>query len=137
MEHLVKSHMGGYYISNEDPKIIQAYCDVCNSHDEILVSWNEGKKLETLLTFFSKYKESKEQIEFDYDNGITKEELMEHLAYKYNCDIEMINALTKDEELTIKEQIKLLKQIKLSQKEQFKLAKKCGKTYKKQLKRNS
>ena len=38
MEHLVESHLGGYYISNSDPEIIEAYCDQCGDSDRIILS---------------------------------------------------------------------------------------------------
>ncbi len=55
-EHLVEGHENGnYYISNSDPKLIEAYCEICGDSDTILASWNPEEKnsrLNALLRFF-------------------------------------------------------------------------------------
>lgn len=40
MEHLVESHLGGYYVSDLDPEQITAYCESCGDSDWILLSWD-------------------------------------------------------------------------------------------------
>lgn len=56
MEHLVEGHeSGNYYISNDDPKLIEAYCETCGDSDTILTSWNPEEKnarVNALLRFF-------------------------------------------------------------------------------------
>ena len=56
MEHLVEGHENGnYYISNSDPKLIEAYCEICGDSDTVLASWNPEEKnarLNALLRFF-------------------------------------------------------------------------------------
>lgn len=45
LEHLVEGHVNGsYYVSNRDPKVIEAYCETCGDSDEILTSWNPDEK---------------------------------------------------------------------------------------------
>ncbi len=55
LEHLVKEHENdSYYISNKDPKFIEAYCETCGDSDTILASWNpleKNAKLNALLRF--------------------------------------------------------------------------------------
>lgn len=40
MEHLVESHLGGYYVSDLDPEQITAYCESCGDSDWILLYWD-------------------------------------------------------------------------------------------------
>ena len=56
MEHLVESHLGGYYISDDDPDIIETYCDTCDDYDRVILSWKKDNKLNTLIKYFSKIK---------------------------------------------------------------------------------
>ena len=91
IEYLVESHLGGYYISNKDPEIIKSYCEACGDRDNIILYWQEGKKLETLIDFFSKIKESEEDLIDYYKDGLNKEELIYTLMFKYDCDRHMIN----------------------------------------------
>ena len=83
MEHLVESHLGGCYVSSLDSKIITAYCETCCDHDWILLSWEEGHMMEALLQYFSKLKYSKENIERERQEGITKQEAIEDVLYEY------------------------------------------------------
>ena len=48
MEHLVEGHIGGYYISCEDSSLIEAYCEQCGDYDRIMLSYEEGHKIEAL-----------------------------------------------------------------------------------------
>lgn len=55
LEHLVRSHMGGYYISSSDSEFIEQYCEQCGDSDEILTSWDEDEedaRLNALLKYF-------------------------------------------------------------------------------------
>lgn len=121
MEHLVESHLGGYYASDDDPDIIESYCEQCGDSDRIIISWDNGNMLETLLDYFTNIKMQKEQIEINnYDD---KEELIDYLKYSYDCDRDMIEELKEDSLLTNEECILLLKQVSLSQKKQFQILK--------------
>ena len=62
MEHLVESHLGGYYISDIDEEIIEICCEQCGDCDRIILSWKKGNKLNTLLEYLSNIKMSQEQI---------------------------------------------------------------------------
>lgn len=120
MEYLVESHMGGYYISNSDPIIIEAYCEQCGDYDHIILSWEESKKIESLLEYFSNIKISYEQLEQDKKNSNgTKEEWIDYLTWLYDEDRYLIDELAAHKSITLEEQKKLLKQVTISQKKQF------------------
>lgn len=118
MEYLVESHMGGYYISNLDPDIIERYCEQCGDYDRILLSWEDNKK-EVLEKYFSKIKETKEEIQDDYNNGITRDEITDSLVYDYDNDRYIVQSLYRQNIISKEEKFSLLKQISLSQKQQF------------------
>lgn len=50
MEYLVESHLGGYYISDEDPIIIEAVCEQCFDSDAIVASWTKGNREEEVIS---------------------------------------------------------------------------------------
>ncbi len=56
-EYLVKSHhSGGYYITDGDPSVIEAICDVCDDCDAIEASWdseNEEQKIDAIASVFT------------------------------------------------------------------------------------
>jgi len=121
MEYLVESHLGGYYISDSDIVKIVSFCKNCGDRDRIILSWEKGKKMEALSSYFSRCKKSKKEIDADYENGLSKDELVDYLIYQYECDIYLINDLFENGMLNKVEQIKLLKQVSNSQKKQFKI----------------
>lgn len=124
MEYLVESHMGGHYISNSDPEIIEEYCERCGDSDTIILSWEEGKKIETLLDYFSGVKIPYEQLErYKKDSILTKEELIDNLSWAYDEDRFLINELAEINVIASDEQEVLLKQVNIYQKEQFELLK--------------
>jgi len=124
MEHLVESHMGGRYISNLDPDIIEEYCEQCGDSDRIMLSWEEGKMMETLISHFSSLKMSQEKLEADKNDDLASiEELTDSLTYAFDEDRYLINELFGDKSITEEERILLLKQVSKTQKEQFKLLK--------------
>ena len=84
MEYLVESHLGGYYVSNLDPEVITAYCESCGDSDWILLSWEKGHMMETLIQYFSELKHSTENIEKNRQAGITKQEAIESALYEYS-----------------------------------------------------
>ena len=45
MEHLVESHMGGYYISSLPEEVIENECEECYDRDTIVASWKKGDKI--------------------------------------------------------------------------------------------
>lgn len=52
--HFVEGHLGGYYISNSDPEVIEEYCDECGDYDRIMFSYDEEDKKEPFKSL-SKY----------------------------------------------------------------------------------
>lgn len=129
MEHLVESHLGGYYITNMEPEVIEEYCEECGDHDRILISWEEGMRESTLKSFFSEVKISAERIKEQYRFGSTEEEVIEEITNLYDSDRELINDLSKYGDITEEEKISLLRIIALAEKKQlevFKTVKKEG-----------
>lgn len=55
LEHLVQSHLGGYYISDSEIEDIEEYCETCGDYDTVVASWNpleENGRLNGLLKYF-------------------------------------------------------------------------------------
>lgn len=122
MEYLVESHMGGYYISDLDPKIITAFCESCGDSDWILLSWEKGNMMEALTQYFSKIRYSAEYIETERQIGITKQEYIENILYDYSFDNKnVIESLFSDNYIAEEEYKKLLKINLQAQKEQISL----------------
>ena len=121
MEHLVESHLGGYYVSSLDPNIITDYCEQCGDRDYIILSWEEENKMEIFSNYFSKFKITKEQIEKDKNAGITKPEAIENILYSYQGDRYIINNLFKEKVITEKEKDILIKLSIQSRKNQIEL----------------
>jgi hypothetical protein len=108
MEYLVVSHMGGYYISNQDPKKITEFCEQFGDSDWIVLSWNEGHMMDALTDFFSSIKFNKEEIDIDRNAGITKQEAIDHVIYLYDNDKSLINCLYDDKNISVVEKKQLL-----------------------------
>ena len=122
MEHLVESHLGGYYVSNLDSKIITAYCESCGDSDLILLSWDEGCMMEALTKYFSKLKYSAEYIEKSLQLGITKRDAIEDILYDYSSENKcIINNLYEEKVITEEEYKKLLEENLKAQKRQISL----------------
>lgn len=122
MEYLVESHMGGYYVSNMDPEIITAYCETCGDSDWILLSWEEGHMMESLIQYFSELKYSAENIEREIQEGITKQEAIETILYEYGfSDKNIIEILYEDKVISEEEYKQLLKENLQAQKKQITL----------------
>ena len=124
MEYLVESHMGGHYVSNCDPEIIEAYCEQCGDYDRIILSWEDGKIFDTLLEYFSYVKKPVEQLEMDKNElDLMKDELIDSLTWSYDEDRYLISELTEDGIITLDEKKALLKQVTNAQKKQFEILK--------------
>ena len=122
MEHIVQNHVSGiFYISNEDPEIVEEICDECGDNDCILLSYEIGHRFEALENFFNNIKERKEDIITCYIDGATKDEIIAFLIYNYQCDKEIIKNLLEDNIITEEEKSKLLKQVSYSKRKQFRL----------------
>ena len=122
MEHLVEGHMGGYWIDNRDPEDITAYCEQCGDYDRILLSWQEGKMLEVLTSYFSEAKTTKEIIKRKCEAGITKSEAIENILYEYDQDKYIIEVLMNDNTISKEEGKKLIKANLQAKKNQIALA---------------
>lgn len=124
MEHLVESHVGGFYISDQDPSIIEAYCEQCGDYDRILLSYEEDQKLEALKNYFSNVKKGLEQLEKIKSQSIDREEIIISLMWDFDDDRLLIEELNDSEIIDKKEKLLLLKQVGITQKKQFELLKK-------------
>ena len=124
MEYLVESHMGGYYVSNSDPDIIEAFCEQCGDHDNIILSFEDGKILDALLKYFSRIRMLKEELEREKSESIiTLEELIDSLTWTYNEERYLICELAEDDNISLEEKKILLKQVTMFQKKQFEILK--------------
>ena len=121
MEHLVESHLGGYYVSSSSPDIIEAYCDECGDHDYIFLSWKEGQKYNVLKKYFSDINIDKEKIENYYLTGLSKTEMIDYTLYHYQNNIDMISILFEEKIITSEQKSELDKIVKKYQKEQINL----------------
>lgn len=122
MEHLVESHLGGYYVSSCDPEMIESYCEECGDHDRIIISSDDGEMFNALIEYFSDIKMPIEQL--NKNNFDSKEELIDILTWRYDVDRCLICDLENGKDISPEEKTKLLKQVTLSQKKQFELVKK-------------
>jgi hypothetical protein len=114
-EYLVRSHLGGFYISDGEPEYIEMYCETCGDYDQIEASWNsedENGKIKALSDYLSI--ESIKSIEdlnnrifiFD-DDTINKKEIYENIIdevfFNYESSYELINYLHEDGYINSKE----------------------------------
>ena len=120
MEHLVESHLGGYYVSNSDPEVITAYCESCGDSDWIILSWEEEQKMESFLQYFSELKYDAEGIKNNKQDGITKKQAIERIEYEYSFeDKNIIDALYEENVISEEEHKMLLKENLNAQKKQL------------------
>lgn len=70
--HLVQSHLGGHYISSDEPECIEQYCETCGDYDSIITSWEdeeENARLNALLKYFMRSSiNSKSDLDLKIDN---------------------------------------------------------------------
>ena len=101
MEHLVESHLGGYYISNSDPEYIEQYCEACGDSDRIITSWDpyeEKGRLNGLLKHFmidvlNSKKDIDNRVELISDDITEKEEIIQALLNDINYNKEEIETI--------------------------------------------
>lgn len=95
-EHLVQSHMGGYYISEGDEELIESFCETCGDRDIILTSWDneeENARVYALASYF-RYEGVQTEEQFlsrikDYDGMCsTFEEKYAGLKDEIECDFD-------------------------------------------------
>lgn len=123
MEHIVESHVGGFYISNENSSVIEEYCEQCGDYDRILLSYDEGHKIEALKDYFSNVKKTIEQLEKTKSQNTAREEIIISLMWDFDDDRLLIEELSDSEIIDKKEKLLLLKQVGITQKNQFELLK--------------
>ena len=109
MEHLVESHLGGYYVSSLDEEIITKYCEECGDSDWIVLSWEEGQMMEALSDYFSKPVTTRKVIEDNKKSGITKPEAINDILYSYDKDRYLIEYLFYEKIIDEEEKNKLMK----------------------------
>lgn len=136
-EHLVRSHLGGYYISSLDPEFIEAYCDTCGDYDEIEVSWNsedENEKINSLANFFSRESiKSEEEFDkiinsFEDIENLAKEDMfdmiIDDISFNNDASQEIIEFLYENKDLNETEYTELINRNKEELKKQFIIVKK-------------
>lgn len=109
MEHLVESHLGGYYVSSLDEEIITKYCEECGDSDWIVLSWEEGQMMEALSDYFSKPVTTRKVIEDELKAGITKPEAINNILYSYDKDRYLIEYLFYEKIIDEEDKNKLMK----------------------------
>ena len=121
MEHLVQGHIYcGYYISNEDPELIETWCDTCGDCDRIVLSWEPENRFGALFEYLTKYEYSQENLIDNLFMGLSYEDLVNDIdAYYINREY-ILKELYEDHNFTkqefelIKEQMELVKKEQLS-----------------------
>ena len=120
MNHLVESHMGGYYISEADPEIIEAYCEQCGEHDYIIFSYEtEEEKMEKLKDHFTSTIKQVEYIKESIKYASSVDEIIEDIDYDYDNNKYMVEALFEEKIINKNEKGALFKQINLVKKNQL------------------
>ncbi len=108
MEHLVESHMGGYYISSLPRDIIEKECEECYDRDTIVASWTKGDEIDryySLVNYFSNGQlKTKEDIEnalslLDYEDSTLVEKfesIINDIVERYDYTLETLYDLVCD-----------------------------------------
>ena len=134
-EYLVEGHLGGYYISNSDPEIIEAYCETCGDSDRILTSWDyevDNARLNALLSYFlenviNDREALKKKIESFYHYTTDLSEIIDELLYYIEFDTEgicnVVTALYEDKEIDEIEKDKIITISNMEKDRQFKMIK--------------
>ena len=141
LEHLVQSHLGGYYISCGDPEFIEAYCDTCGDYDVILTSWNEDEenaRLNALLSYFinsdlNTKKDLEEKIveykDYVLDEGEIIPTIIEDINFNDEETSSIINGLYEYHEISEEEKDKIIEISNFNAKRQIKMVKHFESTY--------
>ena len=130
-EHLVRGHLGGFYISSLDPEFIESYCETCGDYDQIEASWNsedENGKIEALSEYFSRESiSSKEQLDnligecsYEDDSNIESiENVIDEIIFNNESNTEIIEYLYEDRDLSKDEHDELIKRNNMDLKKQL------------------
>lgn len=119
-EHLVEAHLyGNYYTSTDDIENIEEWCEECDDHDRVIMSYEEGKLIPELGKLFSSLKMNEPIINRDYKMGLTKSELYQNVRYAYYEDMLFIENLIDSGVIEEKDKPYLMKRVLLSKKRQL------------------
>lgn len=141
LEHLVHSHLGGYYISNGDPEFIEQYCETCGDSDYILTSWNseeENARLNALLKcFINNNLSTKEDLDKkveEYDECFEdKKEIIPAIIYDIKYDNEetknIVTSLYEGHDISEEEYNKVIRISNFNETRQLNMIKKYADTY--------
>ena len=135
-EHLVRGHLGGYYISSSDPEFIESYCEQCGDYDEILASWDtseENARVNALLKYFlSETLNTREDIDnevekitkyYDVETEDIIPSLLDQIDYKAEDTYSIASCLHEDREISNEEFEKIMKISKFEEDRQNKMVK--------------
>ena len=140
-EHLVQSHLGGYYISDMEPEIIERYCETCGDYDLIMTSWNEfeeNARLNALLKYFiSNSLNTKKDLDrriYEYsDCSLTNKEIINNIVDDIKYSSEEINniitALFDDHDINEEEYKRISYVSKINEARQIKMVNHFAKSY--------
>lgn len=118
LEYLVKSHLGGYYITDMEKSKIEAYCETCGDRDLVLSSWSECERFSGLAHFFTKSlinsEDKLDSLVHDYRyDDLNNDEIVEcifnDITFSKIENENILNCLYEDEEITDSEFKKLSK----------------------------
>ena len=121
MEHLVESHLGGYYISDLDSDLITTYCESCGDSDYILLSWEEGHMMDTLLSYFEQITHHIDNIKSYLKFGVTKQDFIDKILCESFDNKIIIDTLYEQRNINEDEYKMLLKVNHQTQKNQISL----------------
>jgi len=123
MEHLVRSIKKGYYICNVEPELTKEE----NDSIDIILSWEDGNKIDALKEYFSSIKKNEDIINTHYNRGYNINDLKEFMHYCYAKDGAILSHIFDAGILSQEEYDGLVKMNKQAEEEQLALIDKCYK----------
>lgn len=118
MKYLVESYIGGFYICDDDPKIIEK--PNRNGEHNVIVFAFEGDFIRHLRIYFSKMFLTREELLLII-NKYSEQEIIEIINYRYELNRVMLDCLVGNKLVSIEEKSRLLQIILNSQKENIML----------------
>ena len=102
-EYLIRSHLGGYYTTYDEPELTELYCEQCGDYDEVLTYWNteeENGKVNALSELFRQEEiKSKEELDkmisnYEMDNKLEViENVIDDIIFNNGSNIDIIDCL--------------------------------------------
>ena len=119
MEYLIRSMKDGYYISKVKP----------NNKDteNLILSWEEGKKMETLRNYCSLIKKDEEEIMSHRKRNFKLEDFKQFISYSYIKDRCMLSKIFEEGIISEEEYEELIKINEESEDDQLTLIFDCYK----------